>query len=89
MTMNNDQATVTQYYSPLEVTAILSCGRSKVYELMESGDLKSVKMGGLRRIPQPALVEYQQQLERDAARECPECERMVEGPRCPHCDPKF
>ena len=56
MTMNNDQATVTQYYSVVEVMAILSCGRSKVYELMNSGDLKNVKMGGLRRIPQPALV---------------------------------
>jgi len=68
MTMNNDQATVIQYYKAREVQAILSCGRSKIYELMESGDLKSVRMGGARRIPQTALVEYQQRLEKERVR---------------------
>lgn len=53
---------VIQYFSVVDVMAVLNCGRSKVYELIDSGEIKSVKMGGLRRIPQPALVEYQQRL---------------------------
>ena len=36
----------------------LALGRSKVYELVESGALRSVKIGRSRRIPVQALGEF-------------------------------
>lgn len=50
-----------------EVAGALRVGRSKVYELMRSGALRSVKIGGSRRISATALAEYVAALERDAA----------------------
>jgi excisionase family DNA binding protein len=44
--------------SPAEAAAHLSVGRSKVYELMRLGQLPSVKVGALRRIPQAALADF-------------------------------
>ena len=43
--------------SPTEAAEHLSVGRSKVYELMRLGQLRSVKIGGCRRIPRAALAE--------------------------------
>ncbi len=43
---------------PTEAATVLSIGRSKVYELMRLGLLPSVKIGGARRIPRSALVEF-------------------------------
>jgi excisionase family DNA binding protein len=36
----------------------LGLGRSKLYALMETGELTYVKFGKARRIPQRALVDY-------------------------------
>lgn len=36
----------------------LACGRTKLYELLRSGELESVKVGRLRRIPEDALTAY-------------------------------
>jgi excisionase family DNA binding protein len=44
--------------SPAEAAAHLSIGRSKLYELMRLGQLRSVKIGASRRIPQAALADY-------------------------------
>ena len=44
--------------SPAEAAAQLSIGRSKVYELMRLGQLRSVKIGASRRVPQAALVDF-------------------------------
>ncbi len=44
--------------SPAEAAALLSIGRSKVYELMRLGQLRSVRIGASRRIPQTALADY-------------------------------
>jgi excisionase family DNA binding protein len=41
--------------------------RSKVYELMRAGELRSVKIGGSRRISAAALTEYVAALESQAA----------------------
>ena len=38
--------------------ARLEMGRSKVYELMAAGELRSVKIGGCRRIPESAVREF-------------------------------
>lgn len=36
----------------------LACGRTKIYELLRSGELESVKVGRLRRIPEDAIAAY-------------------------------
>ena len=49
---------------PEEAAEVLSIGRSKVYELMGSGELVSVRIGASRRIPADALFEFVDQLQR-------------------------
>jgi excisionase family DNA binding protein len=43
---------------PEEVAEIIGVGRTKVYELMGSGLLRSVKIGGSRRVPRVAVDEF-------------------------------
>ena len=43
---------------PTEAAARLGIGRTKVYELMRSGELRSVKIGGARRVSATALVDF-------------------------------
>ncbi len=47
-----------QLFTVVEVAEFLGIGRSKVYELLYSGELKSVKIGGSRRIRYSDLGEY-------------------------------
>jgi excisionase family DNA binding protein len=35
----------------------LSCSRSKVYQLMDEGELRFVKLGRARRVPRRALIQ--------------------------------
>jgi excisionase family DNA binding protein len=49
--------------SPSEAAERLSMGRSKIYELMRRGELRSVKIGGCRRIPRAALDDFVADLE--------------------------
>lgn len=58
---------VTLLLTAEEAAYALRVGRSKVYELMRSGALRSVKIGGSRRVSATALAEYVARLERDAA----------------------
>ncbi len=46
-----------------EAAEVLGVSRTKVFELMHSRALRSVKIGGSRRIPAAALREYVQRLE--------------------------
>jgi excisionase family DNA binding protein len=46
-----------------ETAVALRVGRSKLYELMAAGKLRSVKVGGSRRIPATALAEFVAALE--------------------------
>jgi excisionase family DNA binding protein len=48
---------------PEDAAIALGIGRTKVYELMRSGALRSVKIGGLRRIPATALADFVAKLE--------------------------
>lgn len=41
-----------------EACAFLSLGKTKIYELMSTGELPYVSFGGCRRIPRRALVQY-------------------------------
>lgn len=43
---------------PEEAADVLSIGRSKVYELIGTGELASVRIGACRRVPTEALVEF-------------------------------
>jgi excisionase family DNA binding protein len=43
---------------PEEAAEVLSIGRSKIYELIGTGELASVRIGASRRIPAEALVEF-------------------------------
>ena len=52
---------------PEDAATVLGIGRTKVYELIRSGALRSVRVGGLRRIPVAALDEFVARLEADAA----------------------
>jgi excisionase family DNA binding protein len=40
-----------------EAAKFLSIGRSKLYEIMDRGELRYVKLGTARRIPRRSLVE--------------------------------
>lgn len=44
-----------------------SIGRSKFYELVASGELRSVKIGKRRLVPEQAICEYIARLERQAS----------------------
>jgi excisionase family DNA binding protein len=46
-----------------ETAVALRVGRSKLYELMAAGKLRSVKIGGSRRISATALAEFVAALE--------------------------
>lgn len=43
---------------PEEAAHALRVGRSKVYDLIRTGELQSVKVGGSRRVPMAALAAY-------------------------------
>lgn len=49
-----------------EAAKALHVGRSKVYELIRVGSLRSIKIGGSRRVSVQALADYVSELE-DAA----------------------
>jgi excisionase family DNA binding protein len=52
---------------PEQVARLLNVGRSKVFDLIRSGELRSVKSGGSRRISATALREYVDRLEAEEA----------------------
>lgn len=52
---------------PEQAAEVLSIGRTAVFELIRSGRLRSVKVGGLRRIPVNALADFVRQLEDEQA----------------------
>ena len=50
-----------------ETAEVLGIGRSKVYELLRTGTIQSVRIGACRRIPAAAIVDYVDRLPREAA----------------------
>ena len=55
-----------ELYRVTEAMALLSIGRSVIYELLRSGRLRSVREGRTRLIPASAISEYVALLEREA-----------------------
>jgi excisionase family DNA binding protein len=45
---------------------VLNIGRTRVYELLAAGEIRSVAVGRSRRIPESALQEYIDRLKADA-----------------------
>ncbi len=54
-------------YRPKEAANALGIGRDKLYDLMRSGRLRSVKDGGARFITADALAEFVAMLEAEAS----------------------
>lgn len=52
------QAVLKLLLTPEEAGQVLGIGRTKVYELMLSNQLESVKIGSSRRIPTDALAGF-------------------------------
>jgi excisionase family DNA binding protein len=50
-----------------ETAEILTISRWKVFELIRNNELRSVKIGGLRRVPLRAIEEYIERLMEGAA----------------------
>lgn len=53
-------------FTPDDAARALRIGRPKVYELIRAGALRSVKVGGSRRITARALAEYVAEIDRPA-----------------------
>jgi excisionase family DNA binding protein len=57
--MDDTKAAAEQLlFRPNEAAQRLGLGRTKVYELMASGELRSVKIGAARRVSATALVDF-------------------------------
>lgn len=53
---------------PAEVGAVLGIGRTKVFELIASGELESVLIGKCRRVPRVAVESFAERLRNEAGR---------------------
>jgi excisionase family DNA binding protein len=56
--MSETVAPVRLLFRPEEAAEVLGLGRTKLYELIASGELRSVKIGSARRVSAIALTEY-------------------------------
>ena len=54
-------------YTVEEAAQILKVGRWKIFDLIRTNQLRSVKIGGLRRIPHTAIEEYLTRLMEEVA----------------------
>ncbi|SBT69203.1 DNA binding domain-containing protein, excisionase family [Micromonospora sediminicola] len=54
-------------YTPTEAAALLGVGRTKVYELIASGQIVSIRIGRSRRIPAKALRAFVEACQQEAA----------------------
>ncbi len=61
------QAAELQLYTIEEAATMLRLGRTKVFDLLRDGRLRSVREGRARRIPLLAIAEYIALLEREEA----------------------
>ena len=53
--------------TPVEAARALGIGRTKVYELIATGRLRSVRLDGCHRIPRDELAAFVARLAEDAA----------------------
>ena len=50
-------------YRPVVAAQRLGIGKTKIFELMKSGDLRSVKVGRARLVPERAILEFVERIE--------------------------
>lgn len=55
-------------HRPVDAARRLGIGRTKIFELMSSGELRSVKVGRARLVPERAIIEF---VERIESEQCP------------------
>jgi excisionase family DNA binding protein len=68
--MTMKETTITELrllLRPEEAARVLGLGRTKVYDLMRSGSLRSVKVGNSRRVSMAALADFVDQLDQAGA----------------------
>jgi excisionase family DNA binding protein len=53
--------------TPEDAAEALSIGRSKLYELLATGELASIRLGGCRRVPTEAIRHFVAQLSQASA----------------------
>ena len=53
--------------SPEEAAQLLGVGRSQMFELIGRGEVESIKIGRLRKIPADALTSYVERLRAEAS----------------------
>jgi excisionase family DNA binding protein len=63
--------------TPEDAAEFLAVGRTKIYELLRTGALESVRIGAARRIPASALTAYVERLRRDEAAKLDGYRKMV------------
>ena len=68
VTIPEDTKLSRLFYKPAEAAIVLARGKTKVYDALASGELRSIKVGGSRLIPADALVEYAERLQRVESR---------------------
>lgn len=54
-----ERPVVEKWYRVTEVMDLTGLGRTFLYHIMDKGLLRSIKVGGARRIPESALAEFQ------------------------------
>jgi excisionase family DNA binding protein len=64
-----DSIAVKVLYTPLEAASALGVSRSTLYLLLSSGQINSVKVGALRRIPVDALADFVDRLRTEPSNE--------------------
>jgi excisionase family DNA binding protein len=65
--MHNSTPLDRELLTPRQVAQVLELSRSRVYQLLGAGDIRSVKVGASRRIPRTCLTEYIDTLIADAS----------------------
>ncbi len=70
MSQNPDHAETPRLMLTIpEAARRLSIGRSFIYQLIIAGELETVQLGRLRRVPFDCLVEYVERLRREQNRD--------------------
>ncbi len=62
--MERNLATITLpddlFFTPPEIARLLKISRAKAYQLVQTGEIKCVKVGAQPRVPRASLVAYLQ-----------------------------
>jgi len=57
--------------TPVEAARLLGIGRTKLYDLLQRGELHSVRLDGCRRVPRASIDAFVESLSRHPSTESP------------------